>query len=195
MLNRALPVPLLIPKWCAMIEKIIEFLRPKPNVREKLRGLYNNIVGAARSPHWYTTGGVPDTLDGRFDMLAAITAITLLRLEKSPEYMQDSVYLTEIFIDDMDEQLRQIGIGDVGISKQVGKIMSAMGGRLTVYREALAIDAPVGGLEAALVRNVWRGETPEAADAPYVAEQLRTLYAGIDAIAPAKLITGAWPRG
>ncbi len=178
-----------------MIEKLIAFLRPKPNPREKLRGLYNNIVAAARSPHWYAKGGVPDTLDGRFDMLAATTAITLLRLEKSPEYMQDSVYLTEIFIADMDEQLRQIGIGDVGISKQVGRIMAAMGGRLTVYRDALAMDAPVGALEGALVRNVWRGETPATADAAYVAGQLRVLYAGIEAIAPAKLITGAWPRG
>jgi cytochrome b pre-mRNA-processing protein 3 len=177
-----------------MIEKIIGFLRPKANPREKIRALYNNIVGAARSPHWYAQGGVPDTLDGRFDMLAALTAITLLRLETQPEFMGESVYLTEIFIEDMDEQLRQIGIGDVGISKQVGRIMSAMGGRLTVYRDALMPDAPVGALEDALLRNIWRGEADETADAPYVARNLRTLYSGLLAIAPAKLITGAWPR-
>jgi cytochrome b pre-mRNA-processing protein 3 len=176
-----------------MIERLVSFLRPRANPREKLRGLYNNIVRSARSPHWYMQGGVPDTLDGRFDMLAAITAITLLRLEKSPEHMDDSVLLTEIFVEDMDEQLRQIGIGDVGISKQVGKIMAAMGGRLGAYRDALGPDAPVGALDAAMLRNIWRGNATEDSDPAYVAREARTLYANLLAIAPPKLITGAWP--
>jgi cytochrome b pre-mRNA-processing protein 3 len=176
-----------------MIDRLVSFLRPRANPREKMRGLYNNIVRSARSPHWYVQGGVPDTLDGRFDMLAAITAITLLRLEKSPEYMDESVFLTEIFIADMDEQLRQIGIGDVGISKQVGKIMSAMGGRLGAYRDALGPDAPVGALDAAMVRNIWRGVADHPADPAYVAREVRNIYAGLLAITPPKLITGAWP--
>jgi cytochrome b pre-mRNA-processing protein 3 len=177
-----------------MIEKLIRFLRPQADPREKCRALYNACVTAARAPHWYAQGGVPDTIDGRFDMLAAMVTITLLRLEREPAYIPDSVYLTEIFIADMDEQLRQIGIGDVGIAKQVGRIMSAMGGRLTVYRTALAADAPVGAFADALVRNVWRGEPSEDAKPDWVAAHLRTLHLALEDISAAKLITGAWPK-
>ncbi|MEI4584072.1 hypothetical protein WAC45_27695, partial [Klebsiella pneumoniae] len=46
--------------------------------------LYDAVVARAREPHWYLDGGVPDTLDGRFDMVAAVLAMVLLRLETEP---------------------------------------------------------------------------------------------------------------
>lgn len=176
-----------------MVNILSRLFGSKTDPRETLRAAYNNCIQAARAPHWYARGGAPDTLDGRFDMLAAVVSMALLRLEKAPEHMQDSVFLTELFIADMDEQLRQIGIGDVGIAKQVGRIMSAMGGRLGAYRDALAPDAPVGALEEALLRNLWRGEAGGDADPAYVATHLSRLHDGLLAIAPQRIITGAWP--
>jgi cytochrome b pre-mRNA-processing protein 3 len=49
--------------------------------RDAYRPLYNAVVAAGRDPAWYVEGEVPDTVDGRFDMIAAILALTLLRLE------------------------------------------------------------------------------------------------------------------
>src|SRR3546814_14659755 len=81
--------------------------------RDALRPLYSAIVARGREPHWYAQGGVADTLDGRFDMLTAILCLVLLRLEGAPESKQQSVWLTELFVVDLDGQLRQIGIGDL----------------------------------------------------------------------------------
>src|SRR3546814_2336651 len=75
--------------------------------------LYAAIVARARVPHWYIDGGVPDTVDGRFDMIAAVLAMVLLRLEGDPAGSVPSTHLAERFVDDMDGQLREIGIGDI----------------------------------------------------------------------------------
>ena len=107
--------------------------------REAYRPLYDAVVNAARDPAWYIEGQVPDTMDGRFDMIAAVTALVLLRLEAEGEAGRGpSVLLTETFIDDMDATLRQMGVGDHVVGKHVGRMMSALGGRLAAFREARA---------------------------------------------------------
>src|SRR5205823_30948 len=68
-------------------------------------------------------------------------------------------HLTERFVDDMDGQLRQMGIGDIVVGKHIGKMMSMLGGRLGAYRDGLA----AGDLAPALVRNLYRGEAPASA--------------------------------
>src|SRR3546814_8548157 len=73
--------------------------------------------------------------------------------------------LTERFIDDMDGQLRQIGIGDFVVGKHVGKMMGALGGRMDAYGPALAGE---GDLDAALVRNLYRGNAPEPSALAFV---------------------------
>ena len=124
--------------------------------RETLAPLYRAVVERGRDPAWYRDG-VPDTMDGRFDMIAAVLALVLLRLEAEGEAGRGpSVLLTEIFIDDMDGTLRQIGIGDHVVGKHVGRMMSALGGRLTAFRE--------GPFEAAVRRNIFH-ESPPSDDA------------------------------
>src|SRR3546814_19702007 len=108
---------------------ILRRLFSNDDPRDALRPLYSAIVARGREPHWYAQGGVADTLDGRFDMITAILCLVLLRLEGAPETKQQSVWLTELFVDDMDGQLRQIGIGDMIVGKHIGRVMSALGGR------------------------------------------------------------------
>ncbi|MGQ0660349.1 ubiquinol-cytochrome C chaperone family protein [Sphingosinicella sp.] len=124
--------------------------------RETLDPLYRAIVAAGRDPGWYRDGGVPDTIDGRFDMIAALTALVLLRLETEEAGRQPSVLLTELFIADMDSSLRQIGIGDYVVGKHVGRMMGALGGRLAALREA----GDRAALTAVVERNIFRGEAP-----------------------------------
>ncbi|MBB4641863.1 ubiquinol-cytochrome C chaperone family protein [Rhizorhapis suberifaciens] len=169
---------------------ILSRLFAKADPREAMRPLYNAIVMRGREPHWYAQGGVPDTLDGRFDMIAAILSFLLLRLEGKADHKQESVWLTEIFVEDMDGQLREIGIGDVIVGKHIGKMMSALGGRLTAYRSAVRGGE---GLEDVLARNLYRGNPPRAEAMSHVVEGLTAFWEALG-FAPAEaLLEGRLP--
>lgn len=156
--------------------------------RSTVRPLYDAIVARGREPAWYLDGA-PDTVDGRFDMIAAILTHVLIRLEKDDSAKQPSVWLAELFVDDMDGQLRQIGIGDVTVGKHVGQMMAALGGRLTAYRSA---GGDVAELRAALVRNLWRTADPgPGADA--VAARLAAFAAALNASDTATILAGTLP--
>ena len=127
--------------------------------------LYNQIVAKAREPHWYETGAVPDSIDGRFDMIAAIFSLVLLRLERDESQAQNMAHLTEVLVDDMDGQLREVGIGDMIVGKHIGKIMGAVGGRLTAFRDAMA---DTSNLDEAISRNIYRGEATDVSAMAHV---------------------------
>ena len=163
---------------------------PKPGFFARLfagpdeRGsdLYAAIVAEARRPKWYLAYGVPDTIDGRFDMVSLVLSLVLLRLEREGRDA-DAVRLTEAFIADMDGQIREIGFGDLSVGKQVGGIMALLGGRLGALRS--------GADRATLERALWRTSPP---DAPIVEAALRdvvTLRGSIDAVPVARLLAGA----
>ena len=159
--------------------------------RAALRPLYDALVAAAREPGWYREGGVPDTLEGRFDMVATMLALALLRLEAEGEAGKaESVSLTEIFIDDMDGTLRQIGIGDFVVGKHVGKLLGVLGGRLGALRDALNGQAP---LEPAIRRNIWRDEPADEVHVGFVAARLRRFHEGLAATAREPLLAGRLP--
>lgn len=150
--------------------------------RRAVRPLYEAAVSAARDPRWYREGGVPDTIDGRFDMLASVLALILVRLEDSGDAGRaPAVLVAETFIDDMDGTLRELGIGDVVVGKRVGKMIGALGGRSGAFRRALAGEED---LIAAVRRNVFRDSPPSEEAVTVVAERLRALH---DALREAKL--------
>lgn len=156
--------------------------------RDTLLPAYQAAIGIARLPAWYAEGGVADTLDGRFDMLAAITSLLLLRLEAEGEDGKaPGVLLTELFIDDMEGQLRQDGVGDVVVGKHLGRMVSALGGRLSAYRDGFAD----GDLEAALLRNLYRGKAPAADEMTFTIDKLRRFKAGLDAMPLETVLAGA----
>ncbi len=148
--------------------------------------LYRRIVAVARQPGWYEAGMVPDTVDGRFDTVALVLALVLMRLERE-DARQFSADLTERFIDDMDGSLRQMGIGDPTVGKQVGHMVGALGGRLGAYREAFAGQSLLG---EALARNLYRGEPVAAAALAWSEGRARDLAAQIDAAPLKPLLEG-----
>ncbi len=154
--------------------------------REGLAPLYRAIVDEGRRPHWYLDGAVPDTIDGRFDMIVAILAQVLIRLEQQGA-AQDSAWLTEVVVDDMDGQVRQEGMGDVVVGKHVGRMMSALGGRISAYRAALTGGADLG---EALRRNLYRGAAvPEQAVA-HVEGALRERWVRLGCLSRDALLAG-----
>lgn len=175
----------------SFLDRLFPSLFNRDDPRSQMAPLYTAIVARGREPHWYAQGQVPDTLDGRFDMIAAILCAVLLRLEGEDAARQQSVWLTEVFINDMDGQLRQIGIGDMIVGKHIGKMMAALGGRLTAYREGLAEG---GDLEGALVRNLYRGESPTPDALAHVAQTMRALWAKLATTPTPAILAGEVPQ-
>ena len=103
--------------------------------------------------------------------------------------MAAATHLSEAFVDDMDPQLREIGIGDLLVGKHVGRMMGMLGGRLGAYRDGLA----EGDIKPALVRNLYRGEAPEPAALAHVERELVALRTALDGFAFQQLIAGELP--
>ncbi len=145
--------------------------------------LYNAIVAEARRAGWYEGAAVPDTIDGRFDMVALVLSLVLLRLEREGEAgKRPSVLLTEVFIDDMDGTMREVGFGDLVVGKRVGGIMGMLGGRLGAYRD--------GDRRVALIRNVYRDVPPGDAAVDELIAMASTLTARIDRVPLENLLKG-----
>jgi cytochrome b pre-mRNA-processing protein 3 len=151
--------------------------------------LYAAAVAAARAPYFYAVLGVPDTLDGRFE-LVGIYAFLVIRRLRAADDKQANLVAQAVFdamFSDMDINLREIGVGDMVIGKRVRAMWEAFHGRSNAYETALGSDDP-GALESALARNVWRGAAePDAArlarivraqDAALRAQPVEPLVAG-----------------
>lgn len=163
----------------------------KPASREALRSLWHRVVELAREPEFYAELGVADTVEGRFDMITAVLAMVLLRMERKPEMVPASVLLTELFVEDMDGQMRQSGVGDVVVGKHMGKLMGTMGGRLGAYRGALEDVADEGADKGALVGAVERNVSfNENGNAQRVADCLRDLAGRLDRTDDDNLLQG-----
>lgn len=125
--------------------------------------LYAAAVAAARDPRLYHALGVPDTLDGRFDLIALHAFLLVHRLQDAPApgpALAQAVF--DAMFADMDSNLREIGVGDLSVGKRVRAMWEAFHGRSKVY--AAAVDAADRtALSTALERNVWRGDAPKDA--------------------------------
>ncbi len=156
--------------------------------REVFLPLYKAVVAEARLPVWYADGAVPDTLDGRFDMVGAILSLILIRLESEGVAGQEpAVLLTEIFVDDMDGQLREEGIGDIIVGKHIGKMMSALGGRIAAYRTGIE---ERDTLDGALIRNLYRGEVPAPEKLKVVRDRFLSVHAQLKALPLTSILSG-----
>lgn len=152
------------------------------------RPLWHRVVEIARERHWYAEDGVADTVPGRFDAVVLVLVLVLLRMEREPALIAPSVRLTEIFVEDMDGQLRQSGVGDLVVGKKIGKLMSVLGGRLGAVREAL----PRG--EAAMAEVIGRNVTLlEGADLAKAARAALALAARIDSLSAEDILAGKIP--
>jgi cytochrome b pre-mRNA-processing protein 3 len=141
--------------------------------------LYGAAVAAARAPDLYAVLGVPDTLDGRFEMvgLHAFLLVDRLRREAPPgPDLAQSVF--DAMFSDMDITLREMGVGDLSVGKRVREMWEAFHGRAAAYEATLAA-ADETELTAALARNVWRGAAPPAGAAEAMARLVRRQQASL----------------
>jgi cytochrome b pre-mRNA-processing protein 3 len=122
--------------------------------RATVAAVYGAIVAAARHPRLYDSWGVPDTVDGRFDMVALHLILVLDRLRKEGPDDPFSQQLTDYFFADMDRSLREMGAGDLSVGKKVRRMAEVFYGRAKAYAAPLAA-GDREGLAEALARNVY----------------------------------------
>lgn len=124
--------------------------------------LYTAGVAAARDPFLFTEIGVPDTLDGRFDLIGVYAFLVIQRLKREPEpgpALAQAVF--DAMFSDMDVNLREMGVSDMSVGKRVRAMWEAFHGRAQAYSLAMQAN-DTAALEAALARNIWRGAPPPA---------------------------------
>jgi cytochrome b pre-mRNA-processing protein 3 len=150
---------------------------------------FDSVTRLARRPHWYVEGEVPDTLDGRFAVLATLIALVLVRLEADSERGDAvSVALTERFIEAMEAEHRELGMADPTLGKTVRRLVGSLARRTDRWRSALTGDAD---WTAAARDSLYKsGVSADALD--YSAMKLKQLsarFAGasLDDIAQGKL--------
>ncbi len=151
--------------------------------------LYRRIVTQARQPGFYRALGVPDTVDGRFEMVTLHAFLVIRRLKGEGEAghgLAQAVFDT--MFGDMDRALREMGAGDLGVGKRVKKMVSAFLGRTAAYDAGLGAGEET--LIAALRRNVYGTVPASDAHAATLSGYLRREAAGLEAQDPRRLLAG-----
>jgi cytochrome b pre-mRNA-processing protein 3 len=160
----------------------------RSKLRATIPALYGTIVAQARMPRFYRDFAVPDTLEGRFELIVLHLALLLDRLAQDPALRPLGQAVFDHFCQDMDNNLREMGIGDLAVPKQMRRMGEAFYGRAQVYKAALA-SADDLALTDALARNVYGGASPPLAPAR-LAAYMREALAAIGAQESAALAAG-----
>jgi len=150
----------------------------RPARPDTISTLYGMIVAQARLPQLYRDYGVPDTINGRFDLIVLHLALVLDRLMASPDLGDLGQRLFDCFCQNMDNNLREMGVGDLAVPKEMRRMGEAFYGRAGAYRAALADDDD-RALVDALKRNIYGGAPAAGARrlAAYVREAVVQLKA------------------
>ena len=162
---------------------LLDFLKPHDKTAS-VQGAYVSIVKQARRPELYAPGCAPDNFDGRFDMMALHVHLVLRRMRALGMGRSDiGQDLFDMFFKDMDQAMREAGVGDMGVGKKVQKMVEAFYGRATAYDGVLDAQGDNGPGENAssdispiygiLSRNLY----PDATISPQQDAGLRALTA------------------
>lgn len=143
-----------------MLHQIVTVLAPllrrsAPD-RVAVAAAYAAVVAQARRPDFYLYGEVPDTVDGRFDLIVLHLCLLYHRLHRDGSTSdQWLTRLLEHFITDMDRSLREMGVGDLSVGRHIKVMAHGLSGRVRVYDRALAALPDRSGLRVCLDNNLY----------------------------------------
>jgi cytochrome b pre-mRNA-processing protein 3 len=164
------------------------FRKPRMPSRGTIEAIYGMIVTQAREPLFYRDLAVPDTVNGRFDMLVLHLWMVLRRLKPTEGGVELSQALFDRFCDDMDGNLREMGVGDLTVPKRMQAFGEAFYGRAAAYDLALA--AGEEPLAQALCKNILNGAEIEKARS--LARYAMAAIADLAGLDEATLRGGSW---
>jgi cytochrome b pre-mRNA-processing protein 3 len=160
---------------------------------------YDAIVAQARRPEFFASCGVPDTLDGRFELICLHAFLYLHRLKhESPPAAELGQAFFDAMFADFDRSLRELGTGDLSVGREVKKMAQSFYGRIQAYEQGLQDGE--ASLAAALSRNVFGTAPPASAAVAIMADYLRREAARLrgqsrDALLAGRISFGAPPQG
>lgn len=131
------------------------FRKPRLTPSGTIEAIYGMIVTQAREPIFYRDLGVPDTVNGRFDLLLLHLWLLLRRLRTVQGATELSQALFDRFCEDMDDNLREMGIGDQTVPKRMRAFGEAFYGRVQAYDQAM--EGGGEALAAAICKNILNG--------------------------------------
>lgn len=145
-----------------------------PKFHAEARELYRRITERARRPVFFTGYGVPDTIDGRFEMLC-LHAYALFNGLKGKGAEADALGQAayDAMFADLDASLREMGVADLGVGKRIKTMTEALNGRIQAYDHGFAAGLPE--LEQAVRRNVYGTTTPSDTQVRWMADYLRSI--------------------
>ncbi|MGB8275977.1 MAG: ubiquinol-cytochrome C chaperone family protein [Alphaproteobacteria bacterium] len=136
--------------------------RGPPRFTEPAAKLYAAAIAQARRGEFYRALGVPDSVQGRFEMVALHVFLLLHRLKGGgAEAAALAQELFDTMFADLDQNLRELGVGDLSVGREIRALAESFYGRIAAYDRALA----AGGLEEALSRNILEPGQQDAAAA------------------------------
>ena len=159
--------------WQAIVLFLKRLFQP-PRFQSEGGALYRQLSAQARLQVFYTRYGVPDTLDGRFEMLC-LHAYALFHSLKGKgadaEALAQASY--DAMFADLDGSLREMGVADLGVGKRIKAMTEALNGRIQAFDRAFATDGL--DLDEAIRRNVYGTVTPEEGQVRAMAAYLRQI--------------------
>jgi cytochrome b pre-mRNA-processing protein 3 len=164
------------------------FRKPRIPLRGTIEAIYGMIVAQAREPLFYRDLGVPDTVNGRFDLLVLHLWMVLRRLTPIEGGTELCQMLFDRFCDDMDGNLREMGVGDLTVPKRMQAFGEAFYGRTAAYD--LALTAGPEALAQALGKNILNGG--ELDKARRLAIYAETAIAALAGLNEATLLSASW---
>jgi cytochrome b pre-mRNA-processing protein 3 len=174
---------------------MLTWLNSRRDLRQVARSLYGSSVTAARARVFYAQWGVPDTLQGRFEMIVLHVALVLRRLGAEGGTGQRlGVALTEAFVVDLDDGMRELTFGDLAVPREIKRAAAALFDRHQAYLAALAAQSDMSladVLEAQLAYIVPGGRL----DGPKLSDYVKRCADALDAQPAAEILAGriVWP--
>jgi cytochrome b pre-mRNA-processing protein 3 len=164
------------------------FRKPQVPLRSTIETIYGMIVTQAREPLFYRDLGVPDTVNGRFDLLVMHLWLVLWRLKSAGAGADLSQALFDHFCTDMDDNLREMGVGDLTVPKRMQAFGEAFYGRTAAYDQALTDSDEA--LAQSFCKNILNGkDIDKARELAIYAREAMAELARADLAA---LTKGAW---
>jgi cytochrome b pre-mRNA-processing protein 3 len=165
-----------------------QFSKPRAPMRGTIDAIYGMIVTQAREPSFYRAFGVPDTVNGRFDLLVLHLWMVLRRFRSVAGTANISQALFDRFCEDMDANLREMGVGDLTVPKRMQAFGEAFYGRTAAYDTGFAAGGDM--LAEAVCKNVLNGEGLE--NAQRLATYAKIVIARLDGLDDSALLAAAW---
>jgi len=152
---------------------MLKSLRVRKQLRKEAETLYEKIVNRTRTPDFYERYGVADTVEGRFEVLTLHAYLVFRRLKAESNHGQELAQKTfDVMFENVDLNLREVGVGDIGLARRIKKMAEGFYGRVDAYDRALEVD-DAEDLKQALQRNLFSGQEVSAESLSLVARYVR----------------------